>query len=139
MKLPVHIKDNRWGIPLFTGIFFLFLFGCGRQVPLEDVDAPVIQILSPQQGMSFESRDSVEIRVIFHENTQLHETGVWLWEADSKDYVANFLFHSHDTILEVNPKFYFPVGTPTNLELEIDASDHNGNSSSKTIQFQLLP
>ncbi len=139
MKLTTHLKGNRWSIQLCTGVMLLLFFGCDQQAPLEDVDAPVIQILSPQQGMSLESRDSVEIRVIFHENTQLHETGVWVWEADTKDYVANFLFHSHDTILEVNPKFFFPVGTPTNLELEIDASDHNGNTSSKTIQFQLLP
>lgn len=106
---------------------------------MEDVDAPVIEILSPQQGMSFESRDSIEIHVVFHENTQLHETGVWVWEADSRNYVANFLFHSHDTLLEVSPKFYFKVSAVTNLELEIDASDHNGNASSQTIQFQLIP
>lgn len=122
-----------------TGILLLFFTGCDQQAPLEDLEAPVIQILSPQQGMSFESRDSVEIRVIFHENTQLHETGIWVWEANTKDYVANFLFHSHDTLLEVSPKFHFPVGTVTNLELEIDAADHNGNVSSKVIQFQLIP
>lgn len=133
------MNSYQWVYRICAGFLVIFSVGCDQETPLEDVDAPVIEIVSPQQGMSVESRDSVEIRVIFHENTQLHETGVWVWEADSKDYVANFLFHSHDTILEVNPKFYFPVGTPTNLELEIDASDHNGNESSKTIQFQLIP
>lgn len=133
------MNSYHWVYRICAGLLVIFSVACDQQTPLEDTDAPVIEILSPQQGMSFESRDSVEIRVIFRENTQLHETGVWVWEADTKDYVANFLFHSHDTILEVNPKFFFPVGTRTNLELEIDASDHNGNASSKTIQFQLIP
>lgn len=124
---------------ILFAIFLLLLSGCTQVPPMEDVEAPVIQILSPQQGMSFESRDSIEIRVIFLENTQLHETGIWVWHAGTQDYVANFLFHSHDTLLEVRPKFYFPVSVETDLELEIDAADHNGNISSRTIQFKLIP
>lgn len=133
----MHIRNYlSWATSI---IFCLGLCACEQQTPLEDEEAPIIQILSPQQGIALESRDSVEISVIFHENTQLHETGIWVWKADTREYVANFLFHSHDTVLAVHPRFYYPVETTTTLELEIDAADHNGNNSSEILQFQLLP
>lgn len=120
-------------------VLITVISSCSRELPLEDEQAPVIQVLSPVQGMQYSSRDSVEIRVVFTENAQLHETGIWVWEHDTDAYVANFLFHSHDTILDVTRKFFYEASETTILRLDIDATDHNGNVSNKEMLFEVLP
>ncbi len=113
--------------------------GCDRPAPMEDTEAPEIQIMSPLAGASIESGDSVQIRVIFSENNQLHDFGIWVWTVKDDQFVKNFLFHSHDTLVTVSRKFWFPVDTPTELRLEAEATDHNRNAREQSLTFHLIP
>ncbi len=113
--------------------------GCTPDKPLEDEQAPVIQWLAPSAGAVFSSRDSISVSVSFTENTELHETSIWVWEMPGEKPVTNFRQHTHATELEMRNKFFYPVGEETELRIEVFASDHNGNETTDIRTIRLLP
>lgn len=138
MHLRVLSRDVRL-LRLFGLLLGMSLISCEQQGPMEDLEPPRIEVLAPTAQATMNSRDSVQIHVKFTENTQLHDLDVWVWKLPERDYVANFLYHEHLATKEIQEAFWYPVSDSTELELEVYASDHNGNADSLRVNFWLLP
>lgn len=108
-------------------------------MPQEDLEPPQIMILSPGVDEELSGSDSILVHVVFTENTELHNTEIWIWNPENHDPITRVAHHSHQQRLEVKHKFWFPVSEPTKLEIEVTASDHNGNDAVQIYNFNVLP
>jgi len=96
----------------------------------EDSTPPTIDILSPEAGSNWTQADSVRIEAAIADE-DLHKYSVKILKND--DDIFEFETHTHDQNV-LYKKSWFSEETGQFL-LRIEAEDHNGNSSSKQINF----
>lgn len=106
----------------------------------QDTEAPTINIISPTATDSYMSGDTVSIQANFTDNDQLHEISASLTRTHNgqTEEVWTYSTHSHTTEFTLSETYVVEVpGMHNEFELTVEASDHNGNSDSKTISFHV--
>lgn len=117
-------------------IFFIFLaiaaISCNKKT---DTDLPVITIISPASGQMFSIGDSATISFTITD-ADLHEFGYAIVNTDTDVTLFEDSPHTHGNV-SFNQKFKLP-GAATQLELVVEAEDHNGNSNEKSVSFHTM-
>lgn len=124
---------------IINSIFFLplaILIAACRK----DKSMPVITISKPSDGAIVQlSLDSIHMIYTVTDNAELHNittkisdaSGTVLYSDVDHEHKSNFSYHEH----------FMPNGivVPTPLVFSVVAEDHEGNTSSKTINFSVKP
>ena len=105
----------------------------------DDSENPVITIFTPTTNQEFESADSVTIS-FKAEDSDLHEVGFTITNTSDNAVLFDFpAEHTHDNPLVFNKNYKIVVASHTDAKLTITAEDHNGNMSSKSVNFHIHP
>lgn len=117
-------------------VLLITITACKKET---DSENPVITIFTPTANQEFESSDSVTINFKV-EDADLHEVGFTIINKTSTDTLYNFpKAHTHDNPLIVNSKYKIVVATHTDATLIVNAEDHNGNETTKSVNFHIHP
>ncbi len=104
-----------------------------------DRQAPVIQIISPQDGDTFHNNHSLKITALITENDELHTYGFELRNTTLDSIIASDSKHNHGKEIELDTTVVINVSDHSNFELTVSADDHNNNSATETIDFHIHP
>lgn len=117
-------------------ILAISLIACKKE---NDVENPVITISSPVTNQTFESEDSVAVKFTV-KDADLHEVGfkITIKDSDSVLY-SKAKSHTHDNPYVWDRKLKLVVSDHTDAVLTVEAEDHNGNATTKSVNFHIHP
>jgi len=117
-------------------------FGCTKNrkdsptvVPL----VPLITILMPVAGTTYEHGDTVRMKAHIQHSSELHEYAVIMRNTDNNDTLFSYEVHKHATSVNVDTFWVNNVTVHSPMELTVAAEDHAGNSNSAKVLFHCHP
>ncbi len=105
-----------------------------------DTQSPSIDINTPTNAQIFSITDTIKINGLITENESLHEANIKITDLSSNATVyANFPL-VHDLTSYTFSQMFFPnVTTHTSYNVLVEATDHAGNKTSKSVQVHIMP
>ncbi len=108
----------------------------GGTNPQEDTEAPVINLMSPDTSSTFHSGDTIHIHGTVTDNDGLHEVSVSVTNDKSLPEL-NVTEHTHGQTYNIHQEYIIPTTMHTNIEVKVEAEDHNGNKATITKPFHV--
>ena len=119
---------------LFSALSLMAFAACEKEFSaMEDQSAPEIELLLPHL---FEATagDSLHFEVRISDNDQLHDWYLGLNNLSKMTKEIHWSQHSHSQSVVLDTSYYLaPSLSDSHFQLQLEASDHNGNKSSKKI------
>lgn len=121
--------------------FMLFSFGCQKKDDTTpDAGKVVITISSPQQGVIYNSNDSVDITASVSYPTELHGYEVTITDTATGTILYDKAEHTHTDKFAINEKWACTVAKITTMKLTLSTVvDHAGTVAKKELFFDVKP
>ncbi len=117
---------------IFLSIISIVLSISCKKDAETDTEAPVITITSPTEGQAFNAADSVTLSFTATD-ADFHGYDYVLINTTLNDTIDEDDQHTHANIT-FSKKYLLPAAS--NFKFTVGAEDHNGNASSKSVDFK---
>ncbi len=126
---------KKWWLLLGLSI----LWACDENViGQEDLEAPEISILRPQ-SREMHAGDTLTISILVKDNDQLHDIYLGLNDLDLMRKRIHWSQHYHGQSIRLDTSFALdPQRGTGHIELQVEASDHQGNHSEKRLGIFII-
>lgn len=121
---------------ILTIACLLFILSCKKEEAVKPV--PVIIINTPTNNQHFVIGDTIRISGTITHNIELTEAAVHMTDISTKDE----FYHSHlnpfnQLSLSHEFKYKIPNNTKSTFQVEIEATDKNGNTANKEVMITI--
>ena len=99
---------------------------------------PNIQILSPQENSEFASSDTVNIDVMFSNESDLHYAEVIVERSNSGTLLLKKEHHTHDKNYHYKGKFVTETDSILNLKLIALTKEHSGKENKRVTRIFIV-
>lgn len=123
---------------LLLALISLFFIACTKEE--EQLNIPVVNILSPTDGESFNAGDTIFIRAEMSGKVDLHGYEVIIANDSAEEEVFHYNAHVHGAEITADTFWINTVNTHSDMTLSITAiGDHAGTKTTESVSFHCMP
>lgn len=120
------------------GICLLTIVACEKATN-QDLSKPTVHIHKPIEGATYQSGDTLWMKVHFEDADQLHDFSVKVRNTTANTEEFSRDGHSHDTSYEAEVYTILQTTAHSDFELEAIVSNHNGATATEVVKFEVHP
>lgn len=102
-----------------------------------NVSEPSLHIHSPMQNVTYNTGDTVPVKVHFMDDDELHEYQVKMTNTTMTMELLSLDGHTHSTSHEIDTYVVVSASVHSDYELTAKVSNHNGSEAMDTIKFHV--
>lgn len=105
----------------------------------EEASAPTITVTNPTEGGMYHSGSTLSIEFTIEDKDELHDYSFKVTNTTANQVVSEVSDHSHEKNLTVTQDLALNVTAHSDFVLEVTANNHNGLSTTQTVNFHVHP
>lgn len=123
---------------IFTLIVLGFSFSaCEKEADVQE--SVTAKINSPEEGVTMNNGNSLNVNVTFTDPTELHNYSVVVLDENTNTTVLDLSGHTHSTSYTVDSTIILSILTHTNFKVTATGTNHSGETATDVVSFHVHP